>query len=433
MSPADAARTHPGTVRRAVVVGVVLVLLAVVALGIVVATVWRTDDAGVPGQAEAPPSVTRTDTPSPTPSPTPTTPPDATFTIVAAGDVLPHLSVLASARTEQGYDFGPLLAPLDAWVQAADLALCHLEVPVVPDGSTPSGYPAFGAPRELTGDLARHGWDGCSTASNHSLDRGREGLVTTLDALDAAGLGHVGTARTQAEAQQPQLYRLERAGHTLTVAHVAATYGLNGLPLPPDAPWSVTLLDPQVLVAQATAARQAGADLVIASVHCCVEYVTAPSGEQVEVAQALADSGVVDLVLGHHAHVPQPVVHLEGGPRGEGMWVFHGLGNLLSNQDGECCPPATSSGLLGWADVVTSADGPARITGVGWTGVTVDRGTDHHVHALPDVPDGTGTLDAAEIAARAQRVAEAAGPQAPQRTRPPVPTGPPPEVVARVG
>ena len=53
-----------------------------------------------------------------------------------------------------------------------------------------------------------------------------------------------------------------------------------------------------------------------------------------------------DLVIGHHAHVPQPVVHLSGGPRGEGMWVAYGLGNYLSNQDGACCAQNTDSGLL---------------------------------------------------------------------------------------
>ncbi len=373
-------------------------------------------------------------TPAPAPSPTPTPPPpDVVFSLVAAGDVLPHLAVNASARTSAGYDFAPLLAPLDPWVAGADLALCHLEVPVAPAGTAPSGYPLFGAPAELVTALARQGWDGCSTASNHSLDRGMAGVQTTLAALDGAGLGHVGTARDAAEAERPQLYRLTREGRTVTVAHLAGTYGTNGVPVPADAPWSVTGLDAAALVEQATAARAAGADLVVVSMHCCVEYAQEPAEQGVQVAQALADSGQVDLVIGHHAHVPQPVVRLAGGPAGAGMWVFHGLGNFVSNQDAACCPAATSSGLLATAHVVKPADGPARVTGVEWTGVTVDRPGGHRVHALPDVAAGTPTLSAAEVAARAQRVAAAAGDQAPQRTAPTTPTGPPPEVVRRTG
>jgi poly-gamma-glutamate synthesis protein (capsule biosynthesis protein) len=345
--------------------------------------------------------------------------------------VLPHLAVLRSAATAAGHDFGPLLAPSRPWVAGADLALCHLEVPIAPDGTEPTGYPAFGAPRELAAGLAAQGWDGCSTASNHSLDRGVAGVATTLDALDAAGLGHVGTARGPVEAAAPQLYRLERAGRTVTVAHLAATQELNGGGPPGDATWSVTLLDPADLVARAAAARAEGADVVVVSVHCCVEYVTAPAARQVEVAGALAASGVVDVVLGHHAHVPQPIELLPGGPAGAGMWVFHGLGNFLSNQDAACCVPGTSSGVLATVEVVVPGDGPARVDAVGWTATTVDRGGGHRVHALADVAGGTATLSPAEVAARVAGVARATGTQAAARTVPPRPTGPPPVVVPR--
>lgn len=337
-----------------------LALALLAALGWALVAGWRatsTDAPGSPVVSEPAPTDTPAP-PTPTPTPTATPPPDATFTLLAAGDVLPHGSVIRSAQTPAGFDFGPLLEPLDPWVRGADLALCHLEVPIAPDGSAPSGYPTFGAPPELADALRAQGWDGCSTASNHSLDRGRAGLVATLDTLDAAGLGHVGTARTAAEGAAAQLYRLERAGQTVTVGHVAGTYGLNGQPVPSDAPWSVTLLDPAVLIAQATAARAAGADVVVASVHCCVEYVTAPSPEQVDVARTLADSGVVDLVMGHHAHVPQPVARLEG-VRGE-----RACGS--STGSATCCPTRTPSAARprrrrGWS-------GPRR-----WSSRPTDR------------------------------------------------------------
>lgn len=376
-------------------------------------------------------------TPTPTPSPTPD--PDAAFTLVAAGDVLTHLALNADARTGDGYDFSNLLAPMDPWVKGADLALCHLEVPIAPPGVTPSGFPVFAAPPHIVLDLAEQGWDGCSTASNHSVDRGFAGVSAGLDAFDAAGLGHVGTARSAAEEAQPQLYRLERAGRTITVAHIAAAYGTNGMPVDSDKPWSVDLIDVPRMIAQATGAREAGADLVVASVHCCVEYRTQPTDQQVEVDQQLADSGVIDLVIGHHAHVPQPVAKLAGGPRGEGMWVAYGLGNYVSNQDENCCAAETAAGILLTAHISSPgafpaegrAAGPARVTGVEWTPVTVDRQGGHQVHVLTDIPDGTATLSAATVAARLERVTAAAGPQAPVRTTPPTPTGEPPLVVAR--
>ena len=355
------------------------------------------------------------------------------FSLVAAGDVLLHQPVLTSARTDEGYDFTPLLAPTQAWVEGADLALCHLEVPVAPEGVTPSGYPVFGAPAEIGVGLAAAGWDGCSTASNHSVDRGWNGIVATLDALDAAGLGHVGTARSEAEGAQAQWYELTREGRTIRVAHLSSTYGTNGIPLPADAPWSVTLLDTDAIVAQASAARDAGADLVLASVHCCVEYVSQATQEQQRIAAELAASGVVDLVIGHHAHVPQPIEKIDGGPRGEGMWVAHGLGNFISNQDANCCTARTDSGLLLSATFRAPADGPVQVESVGWTAVTVDRSGGHRVHPVTSLTTRTtaGSLGPDQLAARYGRVAEVVGDQAVERTEPLVPTGAEPVVVPR--
>lgn len=373
-------------------------------------------------------------TPEPTPEPEPEPPADIVFSLVAAGDVLPHEPVNSSARIEGGYDFAPLLAPSAPWIAGADLALCHLEVPVAPEGVAPSGYPLFGSPGEVVAGLAATGWDGCSTASNHSVDRGVAGVVATLDALDAAGLGHVGTARTAEEGALPQLYELTREERTVTVAHLAATYGTNGMPVPADAPWTVDLIDPAVIIERATAARTAGADLVLVSVHCCVEYVTEPTAEQAALAQTLADSGVVDLLIGHHAHVPQPIALLPGGPTGAGMWVAYGLGNYVSNQGSHCCSAKTDSGLLLTAEFTVPFEGPPTVSSVGWTGLTVDRGAGHRVEplsALAATGSGVGTLSAAEVAARYERVVAAVGTEAPERLEPFAPTGPVPVVVPR--
>src|SRR5450756_2984031 len=113
--------------------------------------------------------------------------------------------------------------------------------------------------------------------------------------------------------QAPQVYALNRNQQSIRVAHIAATYGTNGMPIPADAPWSVSLIDTATLIQQAIAAREAGADIVVASIHCCVEYVSAPTDRQEQIAAELAASGVIDLVIGHHAHVPQPIAELPGG------------------------------------------------------------------------------------------------------------------------
>ena len=371
--------------------------------------------------------------PAPTASSTPA--PDAVFTIVAGGDVLPHDTVIRNARTESGYDFVPLMAPVQDWIAGGDLAICNLEVPLATPGTAPSGYPMFGAPTELAANLATLGWDGCATGTNHTLDRRYAGVVHTLDSMDAAGLGHAGSARSAEESDTPQLYVLERGGQTITVAQIAATYGTNGIPIPDQAPWAVSLIDTDRLIAQARAAREEGADLVVASLHFGVEYRADPTDEQLRAAQALADSEQIDLLIGNHAHVPQPMAQLDGGPGGDGMWVAYGLGNFLSNQDTHCCMPQTNTGAFMTATVVKPADGPARVEGMEWTAFPVDRLGGQKVYSAPDLLDGTLPaglqFSAAEAEARRQRVAAVLGTEATERTEPPVPTGPPPTVVPR--
>lgn len=391
--------------------------LAALAVGAGVAVAVSADDGRGTSAAATP-----TSTPAPTsaaPTPSPTTPPDVAFTILAGGDVLPHTPVMTSARVGKGYDFGPLLAGLDAWVDGADLALCHMEVPVAPEDRALSGYPMFGTTPALVRDLAKQGWDGCSTASNHSVDKGFAGVARTLDVFDDEGLGHVGTARTADESAEPQVYRVTVDGQETVVAHLSATYGTNGMPVDADKPWSVTLIDEPALVEQARTARAQGADVVLVSVHDGTEYRTAPTEHQLEVADALAASGEVDLMIGHHAHVPQPMARLDGGPQGRGMWVAYGLGNMISNQDAGCCVAESSDGLLLVATVEREAGGPAHVTGMEWVGTTVDRRGGHRVLALAELDGATGKLSAKDVTSRAAHVREAVGSEIPELTRPP--------------
>ncbi|MBW0117797.1 CapA family protein, partial [Pseudonocardia abyssalis] len=74
----------------------------------------------------------------------------------------------------------------------------------------------------------------------------------------------------------------------------------------------------------AARARAAGAEVVVASVHCCEEYDPDPSELQVETVRALLASPDVDLVLGHHAHVVQPFERIDG------EWAAYGLGNHVA-------------------------------------------------------------------------------------------------------
>ncbi|UOY02812.1 CapA family protein [Blastococcus sp. PRF04-17] len=260
------------------------------------------------------------------PATTTAPPPPESFTLVATGDVLVHQdrALTTGARTpDGGYDFSAVLAPVAPLIGAADLAICHLETPVAPPGGPYRGYPSFAVQPEIVDALAGAGYDLCSTASNHSLDDGFDGLVRTLDVLDAAGIAHTGTYRTEAASLEPRI--VDVAG--VRVGHVASTFSLNGVPLPVGREWSVDVIDaPDVtpVLAAAARARAGGAEVVVASLHCCLEYQHDPTDAQVTAVEALLASPDVDLVLGHHAHVVQPFEQVAG------EWVAFGLGNHIA-------------------------------------------------------------------------------------------------------
>ncbi|MFE7378766.1 CapA family protein [Streptomyces zhihengii] len=249
------------------------------------------------------------------------------FTLAASGDVLPHASVIQQAAADAGgtgYDFRPMLAGVAPVVSRADLAICHMETVYGANGDY-SGYPSFKSPPEIAEALAATGYDSCSTASNHTLDDGAPGIARTLDALDRAGVAHAGSARTEREAGRPAWLSAGGA----KVAQLAYTYGTNDIPLPEDRPWSVALIDEQRIVDDARAARRAGADVVVVSLHWGTEWQNAVDEQQLSLGRALTAAATdgrpdIDLLLGTHAHVPQAYEKVGG------TWVVYGMGDQIA-------------------------------------------------------------------------------------------------------
>jgi poly-gamma-glutamate synthesis protein (capsule biosynthesis protein) len=250
------------------------------------------------------------------------------FTLVASGDVLPHASIIRQAQADangQGYDFRPMLSGVRPVVSAADVALCHMETVYGPDGGPFTGYPSFKSPPQVAAALAETGYDSCSTASNHTLDDGLDGLRRTLDALDKAGVRHAGSARTAEEAARPTLLKAGGA----TVAHLAYTYGTNADPLPEEQSWAVDLIDEETIVADARAAREAGADVVVVSMHWGTEWQSDPDQQQLDLARSLTASARdgrpdIDLIVGTHVHAPQAYEKVNG------TWVIYGMGDQIA-------------------------------------------------------------------------------------------------------
>lgn len=282
-------------------------------------------------------------------------PETTTIRLVFGGDVLMHSPLWRQAarnargQGRSGLDFRPMFDDVRGMLRGADLAVCHLETPVAPPGERLSTYPLFGVPREVVPALADAGFDHCSTASNHVLDRGVAGIEATMDQLDRVGITQSGMAR---DAFGAEPFIRDVAG--VQVALLSYTYGYNGIRPPAGEPWRSNLIDPARILRDTSAARSRGAQVVVASMHWGIERSHLPSDEQRRIARAITVPGGVDLIVGHHAHVLQPIETVNG------KWVLYGLSNLVSNMPvDERWPAASQDAALVEVSVAVGPGGVA--------------------------------------------------------------------------
>jgi capsule synthesis protein PGA_cap len=305
----------------------------------------------------------KAESPSPSPSPTP-----KSFTMAAVGDVLTHEGLAIRARkyagSKGGFDFRPMFEKVKPALSAADVAVCNVESPISKNNQNLSYYPRFHVPHEIALAVVDSGFDVCSTANNHAIDVGPDGVVETLEALDAAHLAHAGTGRTPEEASKPAM--LEVKG--LRLAFLSYTFSLNGLTLPADKKWMVNLIDSARMLADARSAKAAGAQFVVVSIHWGTEYQADPNEQQRRVAEDLLKSPDVDLILGSHVHVIQPVAKV-----GE-KFVLYGMGNFISRQAAYCCPAETQDGVI-FHFAVEEVPGGAVVRKVSYTPTWVEPST----------------------------------------------------------
>jgi poly-gamma-glutamate synthesis protein (capsule biosynthesis protein) len=215
--------------------------------------------------------------------------------------------------------------------------------------------------------------------------------------LDAAGLEHTGSYRTQAESRGILILQTDAA----RIAVIAGTYGLNGQV--PEQPWQVDMLDAPAMIAKAKAAREQGADIVLAAMHAGDEYSSAPNAQQLEVAHALADSGEFTMIYGHHTHSVLPMEKYKG------TWIAYGLGNGVT----ELSPTyvVNNEGLLLRAQFSQDSTGTWTAADVAWAPSVIVSGPYRWCSVAADAPQGVCTSPAADADTRlrTEQVVESMG------------------------
>lgn len=258
---------------------------------------------------------------------------DTTFTLTAIGDVMCHNTQYFDAYNSSTgeYDFSYVFEDVSYYIRNSNIAIANLETTFAGEEIGYSNYPRFNTPDALAYDLKELGIDVVSTAGNHSLDYGFNGLSRTIDVLNSADISHLGTYKT-AEDQEKILFKYVKG---IKIAFINYSYGTNGIPVPEGKDFCINLIDEKSIKEDIEKAKSQNADIIIACMHWGTEYNTSPNDTQKDLADFLFKNGV-NIILGGHPHVLQNMekrtVTLEDGTTQDGFIVYS-LGNFICDQN----------------------------------------------------------------------------------------------------
>ncbi|MDE6380734.1 MAG: CapA family protein [Muribaculaceae bacterium] len=275
-------------------------------------------------------------------------------TVLFAGDAMQHQAQLDQALLEgggKGYDYSECFRWIAPTVTEADYAVVNLEVPLG-GGPRYSGYPCFSAPDSFAQALADAGFDMMLTANNHCLDSGMKAARRTVSALDSLGIDHVGTYHdaTDRATKVPFIKSI----NGIKFGFLNYTYGTNGIPARDG--MEVSLIDRDRIAKEMKQTRDAGAEILVVTMHWGIEYVLRENAIQRDLARFLIDQGA-DMVIGSHPHVIQPMKMVRDEKRGQDVPVVYSLGNFISNmKTGD-----TRGGAYVRVRVERDSDGKAKV------------------------------------------------------------------------
>ena len=249
-------------------------------------------------------------------------------TLVAVGDNLIHNTLITAGEQEDGsLDYTSLYANIKPDIEKADIAVIDQETILGGDSFEYTGYPLFNSPWEIGDAAIDAGFDIFNCATNHTMDMGWAGIEKELEYFSVKeNVVALGINADEREYNTITYYEK----NSITFALLNYTFGTNGISLPEDKPWCVNLLDEEKVTADIKEARE-HADVVIVFPHWGTENSHEVSDYQREYTQLFSDLGV-DIVIGCHPHVLQPVEWVTNETTGKKMIVYYSLGNFISHQ-----------------------------------------------------------------------------------------------------
>ena len=249
---------------------------------------------------------------------------ETSLSLIMVGDCLIHGAIYDDAKTTNGsYDFSKMLELVKPIIQSYDLAFYNQESILGGVELGLSSYPRFNAPKEVGDAFLDLGFNLVSLANNHTLDKGKEGIYSSLDYWrNKENIMTAGSYSSEENRITPNI--MVKNGITYAVFAYRTTR--NGLNTFKDEPYLITVYDEELVKADIERLRDK-VDLLMVSMHWGEEYTHNPTEEQKIIAEYLASLNV-DIIIGHHPHVVQPIDFI-----GNTM-VIYSLGNFIASQYG---------------------------------------------------------------------------------------------------
>ncbi|MDW8303148.1 MAG: CapA family protein [Bacteroidia bacterium] len=256
-----------------------------------------------------------------------------TLKVASVGDIMFHEAQYQTAQIGNTgkYNFEPSFRHVKPIFKKYDLVIGNLETTLSP---TPpfSGYPQFASPDTIAYFLKEANFNFIVTANNHCLDRGPKGLIYTKRALERNHLATTGTFYNQEDRDKNYPFIWQKGNFTIAILN--CTYGTNGMPITP--PVKTNLIDTVQMLEDLEKAKLSKPDAIILAIHWGEEYQLFPNAFQKKIANFAFRNGV-DIILGSHPHVLQPLEKQEVVYQGKKKtcYVIYSLGNFISNMRGE--------------------------------------------------------------------------------------------------
>lgn len=264
---------------------------------------------------------------------------DKEITIVMVGDILLHTPVEEAAKDDAGnYNFDFIFEDTKKDIASADIAIVNQEVIIGGEELGVSGYPAFNAPTEIGDALVKAGFDVVCHGTNHALDKGKKGILNTLDYWEENHPEITILGINDSKEDQENITIIEQDG--IKIALLNYTYGTNGISLPKGMPYAVDMLDKDKVISDLKYAEE-NADFTIVCPHWGTEYELGTDSSQKKWAKIFREYGA-DLVIGTHPHVIEPIEMMQdektgySNNHGNGdMLVYYSLGNFVNWTSGK--------------------------------------------------------------------------------------------------